>query len=456
MNYFMLGLPILFFLSACGQPTTTELPREKIYRTTYSNSPIFLKVQKSRCRLSHFNNNEVYFDLHLFQQGTEAKVGHNFSPILQGLFLKDKNVISQSFYGEEVELLYSLQGIKNFQRASPKPISVCPEVSEYYPGTVESAALNSSYFIHKSNLRFTSVIRDISVAPVILNISPSILKTVITDFYGEEIKQGSYMTDNAFYMPANGSVTFLPHSLDMRKRGMNTSFWEVPMVASHEYGHHLFQMIFKQELDQRPSNHSCFGTNKSPKIQSFNKNKAQRQVKIQDVINAYNEGFADLIAFYTLDPEERGTTGVKCLEVTRDVSSPRLINGKAKKFSKDALRSFFSFFEDRSSTCENPSFQEVHVLGAVFAHNVDSFLSLLTDSEDEKLDALVDWVKFLRLEKKKYHLASAETYLEKTFSDFLRISLIKFNKTFDDDICKNIARIYPDLNIKECGLQKDL
>ena len=452
----MVGILLLFLLLGCGRPETSLKSKEAIFPTTYTNTPIFLKLQNERCHSRSFSPSQTFFNLHLFLRGEEEVETHDFSPILQGLFLRNGTVISDSVHGEKIEIM---ENNKAFLRAAPKSIKLCPDEDGYSPDTVESAALNTSYYINKSYLRFTSIVTDVAVSPISLSISPAIMRSSLQkDFKGETTKTSTYMTDNAFYMPKAKSVTFLPHSVDMRALGMKTSYWEVPFVASHEYGHHLFEMLYKDSQGLGPDMMDCFGhSQKNKPKSSFNKNINQRKTRIEDVLNSYNEGFADLMAWYTLDPKERDVKGVKCLEVSRDVSSPRFYNGKLKAFNKEALQSFFSYYVDNSlRSCEEHSYQDTHVLGAIFAHNADLFLSELTNSDDEKLAAVVAWAKELKAERKKYLLASAETFLEETVKLFMKMSLKRFDRKYDVEICRKINNVYPDLNIKECSMKKDL
>lgn len=456
MTQFIVAVLFLSLLAGCGQPERTITENELIYPTSYSNTPIFLSLQNSQCRSKTFAPSQTYFNLHLFIEGEPGNQTHDFSPMLQGLFLRNGSVISDSFHGEKVEIM---DNNKAYLRARPSSIKLCPDEVGYEPETVESAALNTTYFINKSHLRFTSVVTDVSVSPITLNISPAIIDSKIEkDFKGEMSKRSEYRTDNAFYMPRTKAVTFLPHSIEMRKLGMKTNYWEVPFVASHEYGHHIFEMIYKDTHTLSPDFSGCIGHSTRPETKNkFNKSLIQRKVKIEDVLNSYNEAFADLMAWYTLDPKERDVKGVKCLEVSRDVSSPTFYNGKPKAFNREALQAFFSNYIDNPfRTCEVISYKDTHVLGAIFAHNADLFLSELTTSDDDKMQAVVAWAKELKAEKKKYMLASAETFLEETVALFMRMSLERFNRGFDEEICRKIYNVYPELNIKECAVKKDL
>lgn len=457
MTQFIVGLLFLFLLAGCGRTETkTLIENELVYPTSYKNTPILLSLQNKQCLSNAFAPSQTFYHLHLFPEGKTGNQTHDFSPMLQGLFLRNGSVVADSLHGEKVEIF---ERNKTYIRNTASSIKLCPDEDGYLPETIESAALNTTYFINKSHHRFTTVIQDVAVSPVTLNITPAIIDSKIEkDFNGELSKKSEYRTDNAFYMPSIKAITFLPHSLEMQNLGMKINYWEVPFVASHEYGHHLFEMIFKDTQSLGSDVANCFGHSKDTITKSdMNKSLNQRKVKINDVLNSYNEAFADLMAWYTLDPKERDVKGVKCLEISRDITSPTFLDGKPKAFNKEALQVFFSNYIDNSfRSCEVVSYQDTHILGAIFAHNADLFLTELTSSDDEKLQAVVAWAKELRRERKKYLLASAEKFLKETVTLFMRMSLERFDRKFDWEICNKIYKVYPELNIKECSIKKDL
>lgn len=448
MNYLMMSLPFLLFATACGKPVTNKSVEEKITETNFSNSPLPLKKQNVKCNSRTFMKTNASFGLHLFMEAKYVIEAKDIFPFLQGRNLRDGKVISNSVYGEEAELLISNEGMRVKVFKNPKDITLCPEVTEYEKETVESAALNTTYFINKTSNKIKSLFPEISIAPITLSIGPSVVRSFLTrNWAGELVKESMYMTDNAFYSPATSVITFLPHSKGMKDRGMKANFWEVPMVASHEYGHHVFQSIYKGALTPL----ECYGSPRKKK--SLNKSlKLDRTVKQEDVMTAYNEGFADLVAHYTLDSQERDVHDVKCLEVSRDVASPTFYNGKPKIFDEEALRSFFASYEDYTDgTCEDHSYQDVHVIGAIFAHNAEKFLGNFTSDNDEKLAAIVDWVKYLKAEKKTLILVTPRNFMKQTMTEFVKMSLDKFGKKLDAGNCKTVKEIYPQLELKECS-----
>jgi hypothetical protein len=452
MKLVLLTLSLLALVSGCGHPESASEQNEIIYPAVYSNSPIALAKQSLSCNTKNFSDNYTSFNLHLFLEGASTTVVHNFSPLLQGLYLRNDQIISRSVYGEGSETIDSGRSMR-FRILTPaKDIKLCPEDMSYSPETVESAALNTSYFIYKTNLKFTSLLPEIKVTPIILNITPSIIKSVLTrDNRGGTFKQSSYQTDNAFYMPSTSTVTFLPHSQKLKRQGLNVNYWEVPMVASHEYGHHLFQSIYKNFLTSSSGTYSCFDLNDNSENKVQFKSGKIRSLKNDDILNGYNEGFADLISYYSLDEEERGVEGIGCLQGNRDVGSSRFFNWEKKNYSAEVLQSYLSTFEESSDDCNDIRFQNSHTMGSVFAYSADSFLNLLTTSDDQKLLALVDWINYLRVERNRLNNEKPDIFIKKTLSSFMRLSVKKFNKNFNAEICRKAQDIHSGLNLDECA-----
>lgn len=445
MNHAKMSFPLFLLLISCGKPIQSELPKErKIYQTYASNSPLFLEKQTRDCNFKRFNKSQSIISLNLFLNGQNEYAKKDLSPLLTGLFLRDREVIANSYYGEKSENILERGRTISYLNSRPIEISLCPD-EEYKNNSVEGAALSASYYIHKTNLRFSFLIPEVTVPPVILNIAPSILLRTLSP-----VQETKFMTDNAYYRPSDKSITFLPHSSEMKLLGLSVNFWEVPMVASHEYGHHLFHSLYQMNNTKNVI-HSCFGET-ATRTETTLKSMAYRKVSKADVMNAYNEGFSDLVSFYLLDTEERSVKGVKCLEETRDVTSSVFYNGEEKAFNSLTLDSFFSNFSSLNhGPCEDPHYQSPHILGAVFAYSADSVLSLLTDSNDEKFKTVVEWIRYLNTHKKKYKTHSSRQFLEESFADFIRLSVKKFDFKLNRSLCKKITTIAPKIPLAECS-----
>lgn len=439
-------------LASCGK-SSKETSRKEVFPQTFSNSVVELEKQVSSCSQKLFTIAELGFPS--FQNAFIAWPQKDFSPLLQDIYLRDGKVIGDMRFGEIADWLKVKEGYRIETIRGSQPLFVCPEVTTYERETVEAAGLHAAYFIHKTNSKFTALVKDIKVEPVTVNIGPQYTESFLYEDNDGTVKKSSYfLSDNAFYAPSAHAISFLPHSTFMRAMNFKMNFFEVPMIAAHEYGHHLFQMIYKYDYVPGGVSHhqGCFGGDHLPKQHNKELKRLDlRKIKNEDVLNAYNEGFADLVAFYSLDENERGVRDVKCLEVSRDVRSSVFYDGQEKKFSEEAVRSFFSpYTESLGGSCETISFQGIHNFGAIFAHSADSFLSELTNSDDEKLLAVVEWVKFLRSSRKRYLLSSPERFFRSTMEEFVRLSLKRFDRKFDKTICQKIDNYFPSHELTEC------
>src|SRR5690606_25321093 len=208
----------------------------------------------------------------------------------------------------------------------------------------------------------------------------------------------------------------------------------------------LFQMIYQGHIESA-GNHSCFGHLNEQEIS--NKRIVYRTVKHSDIINAYNEAFADLVAFYTLG-DEYNLRGIKCLEYSRDVESEVFFDGSLKKFGERALDNFFSTTKIASRSCEAHNYQEPHILGAIFAYNADSYMNLFTSSREEKFKVLVNWLNYLKVNKEKHGELGTEEFLKETYRVLIQMATSRLGGEYTTRTCRKIYDSFPGLQMEEC------
>lgn len=416
MKFISSVLSLLFLVSGCGVESSRH-PQQKILKTRYSNTPVPLKKDFNHCV-----NEENY--------------------------LHDGKVIHSVLFGEKSEILTTPYGDRIRILEMPRMAFVCKEEPDYSENSIESSALQITKTIRKTSAFFRKAAPKIEIPPVKINLTPMIVKTkLIANGDGTFSKLGSYLTDNAFYRPFTSTITFLPHSSQHFQFAILRNLWNVPMVSAHEYGHHLFENL--QEGDHIPphGHSSCIG-----EVETHTNLKSFRVTSRKDVLTAFNEGFSDLVAYYSLTSSERDLTLVRCLEVSRDVASPIFYDGNPKIFDQAALRLFFSTTRSRQLPCEETNYQDVHTMGAILAYSYNKFSAGLTNSREEKLAALIEWVKFLGFEYRHRSSQGPEEFLRKSFSELLRISASRSNRSFDENLCQVVDDIFPDLDMKECRI----
>lgn len=444
MKRSLLILGVLLTVVSCGKKTSTVDKERNILDQTAAKEIVPLKKQKEICELRDFAQTSTIQELNFLNDGQMEEKSFDFSSMLKGITLGDDQSLSDGIYNLK-GLIKNTNGRLTFtDYSNPKVVTICPEVREFEKDTVESVALHAAVIIDRTFSKFKTLNSDIEVKPISLQIGPIIAELDV------KTSEMTFKADNAYYTPLNGSITFLPHSVAWKSL-YSLSFWEVPMITSHEYGHHLFQSIYQEDVSTITPQ-ECFS---SPLHSVYETSeKSSRKVTASNVLSAYNEGFADLIAFYTLGRSEGSVDGVKCLETNRDITRSYFHYLIPKKFTKDMLEAFFSTKTlPRSPMCEYPSFQDDHVLGAIFAHSADRILSLMTTSQDEKLVALVAWVKYLKTLKGSSKYQDPQNYLEETFKKFITLSAAKFHAPYDTALCSEVESLFPGLELTECALR---
>ncbi len=212
------------------------------------------------------------------------------------------------------------------------------------------------------------------------------------------------------------------------------------MVPSHEYGHHIFNTLFGYTNLQYQAD--FLGTS------------SDRKITNKEVLHALNEGFSDLMAYYSLDRDESDLSGVPCLEFSRDVAHGIFSNGSPKIFTQKAINTFFFTKKVRKkNNCGEINFQDIHIFGAIFAYNADKFLTLFTTSPQKKVQILTTWVLLMKKYYPEWSKLPPKKYFDRVFEIFLRITLLNFDRTFDRSICDEIEHIYPIFyrNFGECS-----
>jgi hypothetical protein len=449
MNRSLIMLSALLVITGCGKSGGGGGKNPNLFDSTWSQEYLKVGKQNQQCASKGNDFISTIMRLNLITSGFTTEKDVEFSPMLQGRRLKDGTSILKTMFNEKSHYDIQLTGEYSFSQVSaPEELELCPDENNYDSGTVESVALNAAYFVSKTHHKFLSVIKDVDVKPITINITPEISKSVIID----RVKYTVYETDNAYYNPMDLSITLLPHSKNHKDEG-GVNYWEVPMISSHEYGHHLFQSIYQQDY-RTFVKAKCFESAAKATATQEDDQDSARTVTTSNIIASYNEGFADLIAYYTLEKDEGSVSGVRCLEVNRDIGNGYFYFGIQKKFSPSALASFFSKTSEKDIGlgCKYPSFQDEHMIGAIFAYSADQILGLVAKSNEEKLSALIDWTKFLKTTKSsfQYYGLSPESFLKETFKKFVTISATKFNKPYDTTFCAKVESLYPGLGLTEC------
>jgi hypothetical protein len=161
----------------------------------------------------------------------------------------------------------------------------------------------------------------------------------------------------------------------------------------------------------------------------------------ESVENALNEGFADLIAYYSLRPDEYSLNGINHLAYNREVGFSYFIIYGKKEFSDSILNSFFS--AGRRSDDYTNFFQDGHILGAIFAHRADQFMNSLGLSRDARLETILRWAQDYANARASMRSLTPRGYLDRMLQLFIRANYQKPLRTIDSVQCKEILDFYP-------------
>lgn len=402
-----------------------------------SESFVSIRKQNSNCAEKSFLSTD--FVLHMLMKGTMQDESRNLNGFITGNYLRntDNDVVAYSHYGMAFDLIMNEQKVVMVSEGAE--LDVCPEDREYARETVESGGLNASYFINKTNKKIKSVLPSLDIKPIAILVGTQIREVTREqkeDYIAETIQ---YRTDNAYYQPSAQAITFLPHSQEFKEKGNTANYWEVPMVASHEYGHHIFSTIAPNTLITDQEMGSCFD---GPQLDL-----PERKVEASTVISALNEGFADLMAFYTLAENERTLKGVQGLEKNREVDSSLFSSTLSKSFNSYTLAVFFAPFH--YYTAEN--LQGIHNVGAIFAHSMDKFTTSLGANNDKKLEVTLTWLQEVNTRYPSIKTMKPADLLKELVGMYVSQAMIKTGKTYDDALCTQIESLYPGLKSTQAG-----
>jgi hypothetical protein len=401
IGFIVLGI----ILSGCGSGTGSPNNSSGWSETTSGGTPILLTKQINECFTSFNQDSNQEIMVYRFIDGFSSKVKIDFNKQIRTNYvesLESSGPIIRSYYGTEISYLREFEYIDEYEdyiQTTQTPfkfdidgelLSVCPGFESYEKDSYENAGLSISHTITQTYNNIKAANADIELEPISVYVAPliNVESKYIGGIDNKTIKMKTE-TDNAFYNPNKKMIAFLPHSVE---KEIAAPYWEIPMVAAHEYGHHVFNTLIGSKIKklEKKSVGNCF------KEHSFNKSALSAAVANRSTsatsftLRAMNDGFADLIAYYTNSESERGLSGVKCFEFNREISSSTFGDGTKKYFSAQARRTM-----DSSSTiaddgnCNTPNFQRIHETGATFAYVIDRILDKYTTSQKNKLGLLL-------------------------------------------------------------------
>jgi hypothetical protein len=440
------SLVIIMSATGCSKKMDGHSSSDSGWKTTnLSKNPVRLKKQDDSCLTIFSTGEDVIFSIEQLIDGNLNFINKNFTNQIYGNYVESSSgvkPISITQYGLDTNLVvdvtfdstsssYELTPGTDFineENSYSKKLDVCPATNRYYAYSYEGSGLNISYSINRTYNAVKNALPSISLPSVSVEVAPIIRKDI--KFRGGPNNRkhiDGYETDNAYYNSKDKKITFLPQSKTSSLKESNTPYWQIPMVASHEYGHHIFQtLILDNTSSEIKHSGACFQNHTTMKNSIYKVQGGLRDNTSSFAMGSINEGFADLIAFYALGKIERKLTAVGCFTQNREVDSPVFGSDQSKAFNNKALRLINTQkTHEADRDCDTPNYQEIHDVGALFAYGANYLISKSTDDKSKKLTIILKWAKKLateyseleNLEAGEFLFASLELVLKTTLQE---------------------------------------
>ncbi len=437
MKKFILLNIVILVAYSCGKKTTNKSSR---YVKKSIGTPIPLKFSKQSC-LGSLDISDSIAKTDLYLQGDYSS---NVS-----IPINDKLMINSIKMGNEIFSFRDDLEIKN----SGKNYSYCPDIDFYQKDTYEDATRSVETALSKFKTKFADNLMELNLPDIKLWVAPMIeIKSIYREKNTKyDIRQ--FLINNAFYSYELGAMAFLPQGY--QEDGDELPFdgvplWKIPMVALHEYGHHIFEILIKDKWDYVFSKKTGVNPCIDPRGFVEKANKAvfdERVINFELVRGALHEGFADLVSSL-LGTDYASLENIGCMEGNREVHVARFTNWSDKTLDQDALDEFLSDTEAFYFGCGlDVDYQDIHIIGAIFARHVHVLFEELALTPEQRFELLVDWAKNLNKLKINTQSGNEKYNLKLTIMSMLTVAQKKFSLT--DKVCKQYIRGFTALESAE-------
>jgi len=394
------------------------------------------------------SDNECSFDeLSLSPIATSFHSGVYNGSILSDLSKKtlDKSVTFGGEYEINIARVSTLETLKN-----PDPFKYCVDKSVIEDtSTYENAALSILQPIREFDKKFGALLWPLKIPKVNIQVLPKYSRIKHTKIKRRKVLNKSYLINNAMYFGAKDTLIFLPQG--SRKQYQlpfgGVPLWKSPAVVMHEYAHHVFKHIVIQNnsaIKHFGDSGLCMDSRDLVSASNEEKVVNRSERTKEDALEAINEGFADLFAFYAAG-EKPFFKKMGCMEKTRDLQSEVFISNQQKIFSTDALDSFLNTVMTQKRFCgSSVDFQDPHMVGAVIAHGFYKVLESTKMAPYYKLQVVLLWARDLR---SKYDEAKDPEELFKFAVESFYERVDTFTGSFEMD-CTSYKSIFSFADIK--------
>lgn len=434
---------IFFLIVSCGVPGGGPRGSRALNytRDPLSSTANFLVKEMKTCRESRQN---YVYEIPVFKDREDIFEEKDFRHLLDGNTLRDprgRSIHSVTYESEYNFVLDSTGADARMALTSYTPgkeLEICPDVSRFKSNSFESAGLSSAFYIDRMFQRVGRVLTR-RIPPVSIEVGSKVINERLNMREGKLYLTPVYAVDNAMYLPDAKKIIFVPHGFEIRKTNFSSNFWQVPVIPSHEYGHHVFNLLSPDSRSSRGVLTHCFGEKLEKSTLIEIDSSGERQIGVDTVRGALNEGFADLLAYYSLDRDERSTIYVPLLSFNRDVESPNFNIGEPKNFQDKALARFFSSSRAPRSILD-VDYQDIHIIGAIFAHRVYKLLESSVIKEEARMEFLLDWARDLRGLSQSL---SPQEYLDQSMILLAEKYFEYFGPSYSSRHCQKVRELYP-------------
>lgn len=324
------------------------------------------------------------------------------------------------------------------------PLHICKQNAEYSRESVESIALTS---INNVNLVFNfynSLSSAKPLAPISLIVLPEIQRLYPS---GKAVD-----ADNLAYVVRSGSepaVFVFPKTDSGRRIWPTANLWESSWMLAHEGAHHIYRKEVRATLTLTDEDVFLPILKWGPSAQQPPTSLTSRTPSLKDVDDSINEGFADLMAFYSIDEDEAAFVNFPCFSKGRNLKSQVFETNEEKALSQKVLDVFLAteYIHPKISTtqlaCDVPDYQDVHAIGAIIAHGINELFSAspvatnAASATKKKGEMLLEWLRTFNATAK---LSNAEGLLKDRINSAIKVAR---QTKLTAEQCDVIDRVFP-------------
>jgi hypothetical protein len=347
------------------------------------------------------------------------------------------SLVSHIFQGGEFDWIKVERGYMETVQSSPREYLFCN------PNSILGSFNHATTSIIQSLKETENLISytDYIFPKIELRVAPLISEVQRRQSGNTYYDKREFLVNNAFYTNypmTNRKHKYLMTFLPQGKTAFGVPFsgvmlWNIPFVPSHEYGHHIFSQLFKNE--SLVKGHACFNTVI-----------AEEELKPADsakVVRSLNEAFADVIGQLSHNKKEN-FKGVNCFEKIRDIHSSSYADGEQKKLTSRFLQKFLNPSYKVYTSCNQTLHPRIHHFGATLARGIYKLIEHLPI--EQKMEALFSWVEQMGKAIQAHH---PPKYSLKVALELL-LDNVYDKSNMDKRVCAQFNKYFPVFATNKC------